>query len=122
MADNPEPTRPQHGAVPNPLHLTRRVGATVRNLSEVVRYGGLETEDDASPFTVEDSHDTYKLRHYFADEVTDGAPSILLVPPLMITTEIWDVSSRTSAVASLHGSGLDVWVVDFGHPDREPGG
>ena len=40
----------------------------------------------------------------------------------MLTTEVWDVSPRSSAVGSLHESGLDTWVVDFGHPDRDPGG
>src|SRR5581483_10726504 len=47
---------------------------------------------------------------------------VLLVPPLMMTAEVWDVSPATSAVTSLHGAGVDPWVVDFGHPDREPGG
>ena len=54
----------------------------------------------------------------------DVATPILLIPPLMMTTEVWDVSPSTSAVAALHEAGIDPWVVDFGHPDqraRRPG-
>ena len=40
----------------------------------------------------------------------------------MLTSEVWDVSPSASAVAALHAEGLDTWVVDFGHPDVEPGG
>lgn len=100
----------------------RRVAATVRNVAEVVRFGGLQTGESGSPFTVEAQAPNYRLRHYFADEVPAGATPIILVPPLMLTTEIWDVSPSSSAVASLHAEGVDTWVVDFGHPDREPGG
>ncbi len=103
-------------------HLVGRVTATARNVAEVVRYGGLETDEQASPFTVDAEQDTYRLRHYFADDPPAAAPAILLVPPLMLTSEVWDVSPRTSAVANLHERGVDPWVVDFGHPDQEPGG
>ena len=94
----------------------------MRNVAEVVRFGGLETGEAPSPFAVEVEHHNYRLRRYFADEVPDGAVPILLIPPLMLTTEVWDVSPRASAVGALHEDGLDTWVVDFGHPDRDPGG
>lgn len=102
--------------------LAARLTTTARNVAEVVRFGGLETGEAPSPFTVEAEHHTYRLRHYFADEVADGAVPILLVPPLMLTTEVWDVSPQASAVGALHADGLDTWVVDFGRPDRDPGG
>lgn len=100
----------------------RRLTATARNVAEVVRFGGLETDEAPSPFTVEAEQLNYRLRHYFAGEAAGDAMPILLVPPLMLTTEVWDVSPRGSAVATLHEAGLDPWVVDFGHPDRDPGG
>jgi putative long chain acyl-CoA synthase len=100
----------------------RRVSQTARNVAEVVRFGGLETNEQPSPFSVETEQSTYRLRHYFSDDVPRDATPVLLVPPLMLTTEVWDVSPSTSAVAALHESGIDPWVVDFGHPDREPGG
>jgi putative long chain acyl-CoA synthase len=100
----------------------RRLTATARNVAEVVRFGGLETDEVSSPFEIEAESRTYRLRHYFAGEAAPGAMPIVLVPPLMLTTEVWDVSQRASAVATLHAEGLDVWVVDFGRPDRDPGG
>ncbi len=100
----------------------RRVTATVRNVAEVARYGGLETDESHAPFVVAASAPNAKLRHYFADDGPVAAPPILLVPPLMLTSEVWDVSPGASAVTALHTAGLDVWVVDFGHPDRDPGG
>lgn len=105
-----------------PADFARRLRATARNVVEVVRLGGLETDEAPSPFTVEAEQPHYRLRHYFADDVPAGATPILLVPPLMLTTEVWDVSPQGSAVATLHDQGLDTWVVDFGHPDRDPGG
>ncbi len=110
----------------------RLVSATARNAAEVVRFGGLETGEQPAPFTVEAEQSNYRLRHYFADgpndsEDSDGAaatdgPPVLLVPPLMMATEVWDVAPSTSAVVSLHAAGVDPWVVDFGDPGHEPGG
>ncbi|WP_375487253.1 AMP-binding protein [uncultured Jatrophihabitans sp.] len=98
------------------------VQQTARNLAEFVRFGGLETGEEQSPFAVEAEQQIYRLRHYFADDAPAGALPVLMVPPLMVTTEVWDVAPSTTAVGSLHEAGLDTWVVDFGHPDHEPGG
>ncbi|HEY1972847.1 MAG TPA: hypothetical protein VGH89_33200, partial [Pseudonocardia sp.] len=105
----------------------RGVGAAVRNVAEVARFGGLETGEQSSPYTVVADNANYRLRHYFAEEVADGVDGvpptpILLIPPLMMSTEVWDVSPATSAVARLHTEGADPWVVDFGDPGVEPGG
>ncbi|MDT4932613.1 MAG: putative long chain acyl-CoA synthase [Pseudonocardiales bacterium] len=110
------------GAPAAAVRYARRVSATARNAAEVVRFGGLETGEQPSPFTVEAEQPNYRLRHYFADDVPADSTPILLVPPLMMATEVWDVSPATSAVASLHGEGVDTWVVDFGDPGHEPGG
>jgi putative long chain acyl-CoA synthase len=98
------------------------VTATARNAVEVVRFGGLETGEQPSPVTVEAEQPNYRLRHYFSDEVEPGSTPVLLIPPLMMATEVWDVSPNSSAVVSLHGEGIDSWVVDFGDPGHEPGG
>src|SRR5579875_1971328 len=104
-----------------PAGLAGRVTATARNVVEVVRFGGLETDEASSPYDVAAELPNYRLRHYFADAVAPDSPAVLLVPPLMLTTEVWDVAPRTSAVRALHDAGIDTWVVDFGHPDTEPG-
>ena len=79
---------------------TRRITATARNAVEVVRFGGLETGESSSPFDVVTEQPNYKLRHYYADEQPDGATPMLLIPPLMLTTEVWDVSP---ALVRRHG-------------------
>ena len=49
-------------------------------------------------------------------------PPVLLVPPMMLAAEVWDVTPTSSAVAELHEHGADPWVVDFGAPEHEEGG
>jgi len=110
----------------SPLGYLRQVGATARNVAEVVRFGGLDTGEVASPFRVVAEQVNYRLRHYFDEQAPQSAGAggrpVLLIPPLMLTAEVWDVSPDTSAVAKLHAEGIDPWVVDFGDPSREPGG
>ncbi|MCU1658836.1 MAG: Polyhydroxyalkanoic acid synthase [Pseudonocardiales bacterium] len=125
MATTDGERQSRRAGLPGPadaLRIARRISATARNAAEVVRFGGLETGEQPSPYTVAAEQPNYRLRHYFADDVTAGSTPILLVPPLMMTTEVWDVSPATSAVASLHADGIDTWVVDFGDPGHEPGG
>ncbi|WP_329519705.1 AMP-binding protein [Spirillospora sp. NBC_01491] len=108
------------------LSLGARLGSTAQNALEVARFGGLDTGEDASPYDVLTEQRTYRLRRYFprAAASGDGAgrPVMLLVPPLMMTAEVYDISSRVSAVGALYDRGVDPWVVDFGAPEREPGG
>ena len=59
------------------IRYARRVAATARNAAEVARFGGLETGESGSPFTVEAEAPNYRLRHYFADDVPAEATPIL---------------------------------------------
>ncbi|HEY8479618.1 MAG TPA: AMP-binding protein [Spirillospora sp.] len=102
------------------LRLGSRLGSTAQNALEVARFGGFDTDEDASPCEVVTEQRVYRLRHYFPESA--GGPVVLLVPPLMITADVYDISSRVSAVRVLHDHGVDPWVVDFGAPEREPGG
>jgi putative long chain acyl-CoA synthase len=97
-----------------------RLGAAAQNAFEVARFGGLETDEEPSPFELAAERPVYRLRHYYADEA-EGAP-VLLVPPLMLAADVYDVSPASSAVSVLHAHGADPWVVDFGAPEREEGG
>lgn len=100
-----------------------RLGAAAQNALEVVRFGGLQTTDEPSHHSVAGRDPVHRLRHYHpADGVPADGPAVLLVPPLMVSTEIYDVTPTTSAVRHLHAAGLDPWVVDFGAPEREEGG
>ncbi len=99
-----------------------RLGAAAQNALEVARFGGLATHEEPSPYEVAAEHRVYRLRHYYPDQVAGDAPPILLVPPLMLAAEIYDVSPQTSAVTILNEHGADPWVVDFGAPEHEEGG
>ena len=103
-----------------------RIGAVAQNALEVARFGGLTTDDEPSPYEVTYEQRVFRLRRYYADGEPVGrgvgGPQVLLVPPLMLAAEIYDVSPATSAVSLLHENGVDPWVIDFGAPERERGG
>ncbi len=108
-------------AIRGPL---RRAVATAQNGLEVIRLGGLETEVDPSPFKVVDREPMYRLRRYFADDTEEGEsrPPVVLVPPMMVSADVYDVTTENGAAGILHSMGLDPWVIDFGSPDTEEGG
>lgn len=101
----------------------RRVVATAQNGLEVVRLGGLETDSTTSPFEIVERAPMYRLRRYFPDTPPEdiGAP-VVLIPPMMMAADVYDVTRDQGAVGILRGMGLDPWVVDFGSPDSEEGG
>ena len=109
-----------------PKTITRpvgRIGAAAQNALEVARFGGLATDEQPSPYEIAGEQRVYRLRHYYPDGERDAdAPPMLLVPPMMLAAEVYDVSPATSAVTILHEHGVDPWVVDFGAPEREEGG
>ena len=107
----------------------------VLNAVEVLRFGGLQTDEEPSPFEIVVRRPMFRLRRYYPPTAGDAGhggaginedepprPPIVLVPPMMISADVWDVSPSTSAVAALHQAGMDPWVVDFGSPDLEDGG
>jgi putative long chain acyl-CoA synthase len=98
-----------------------RVGAAAQNALEVARFGGLATDDEPSPFEVVAEERVFKLRRYYPG-TNDSGPAVMLVPPLMLAAEVYDVSRRSSAVTILREHGIDPWVIDFGAPERERGG
>ncbi|MFV8751837.1 AMP-binding protein [Nannocystaceae bacterium ST9] len=107
----------------------RRLRASVQNAREIVEFGRLG-DPWGSPHEVVHADRHYSLRRYASvhtasaiePDATRVRAPLLLVPPLMVTSEVYDVASDVSAVAALTGAGLDVWLVDFGAPERIAGG
>src|SRR5271169_3771531 len=103
-----------------------RLMATAQNGLEVLRLGGLETGNAPSPSQVVESVPMYKLRKYFPPDSRPGhpqaGPPVLLVHPMMMSANMWDVTREDGAVGILHAAGLDPWVIDFGSPDEVEGG
>lgn len=114
------------------LHLSavtrpvERLMATAQNGLEVLRLGGLETGSVPSPFQIVESVSMYKLRRYFPPDSRPGAtppgPPVLLVHPMMMSANMFDVTREDGAAGILHAAGLDPWVIDFGEPDKVEGG
>ncbi|ULE35886.1 acyl-CoA synthetase [Mycobacterium sp. IDR2000157661] len=109
--------------------ITRPVGrlvATAQNGLEVLRYGGLETGAVPSPFQIIQSVPMYRLRRYFPPDTRPGArqpgPPVLMVHPMMMSADMWDVTRDDGAVGILHKVDIDPWVIDFGAPDKVEGG
>ncbi|WP_238423303.1 AMP-binding protein [Gordonia sp. 'Campus'] len=98
-----------------------RVLATAQNGLEVLRFGGLETGTEPAPFAIVETHRMFRLRRYFPNEPSTG-PNIVLVPPMMVSANVYDVTEHNGAVSILHRNGITPWVIDFGSPDDEEGG
>jgi len=100
----------------------QRLSLGARNALEIARFGRL-SEPYHAPFDVLARGRVHKLRRYRGREPVGAlrAP-ILLVPPLMVTSEVYDIAPDISAVAALLRGGVDVWLCDFGIPEEEEGG
>ena len=102
-----------------------RLIATAQNGLEVLRLGGLEAEPVPSPFQIVEAVPMYRLRRYFPPDSRSpevpGAP-VLMVHPMMMSANMFDVTRGDGAVGILHSAGLDPWVIDFGEPDKVEGG
>lgn len=101
----------------------RRVEMGAQNALELIRFGRLSPRE-GTPFEIAHAERTYRLRYYGSDPAAPRkvlAP-LLLVPPLMVSSEVYDVAPDISAVSALMRHGIDTWLVDFGEPENEEGG
>lgn len=102
--------------------LLERAGMGAQNALDLVRLGRLASPYGA-PYEVLHEERVYRLRRYAAPEPAPAdRPVLLLVPPLMVTSEIYDISPEHSAVSQLTAAGIDTFVCDFGAPEQEEGG
>lgn len=101
-----------------------RLHRSARNLRQILSEGHI-ANDSHTEFSVDRESAIYRLRHYksLANKTAENdAQPILFVPPLMVAIEIYDISPEQSAVYHLQNRNIDVWAVDFGAPENEPGG
>jgi putative long chain acyl-CoA synthase len=97
----------------------RKLGSSAENALELIRLGRL-SDRAGQPYEVVHVGRHYRLRRYGTGP-RNGAP-LLLVPPLMMTAEVYDLSPDSSAAGALIAAGIDTFVVDFGAPEHEEGG
>lgn len=94
------------------------------NAMTLLRKGRLSAPYQA-PFEVVLDTPNFRLRHYVQVEESDASPlkaPLVLVPPLMVTSQVYDISPELSSVSWLLAQGVDVWLVDFGAPEEFEGG
>src|SRR6187399_2328289 len=88
----------------------RRLGLAWQNALEIARAGRLAAPYGA-PFEVVHEEPVYRLRRYPRTPGEPGtrpiAAPLVLVPPLMVTAEVYDISPDVSAVAFLQRAGVD---------------
>ncbi len=128
-----EPKKKRKRSRPSLSRALKRFTAGAGNAAEIMRIGRLGTPY-AALFQIVHEEPVFRLRHYgtppaegsaSADEQTHVDARlcpVLLIPPLMVTSEVYDIAPDLSAVGQLMRAGLDVWVSDFGAPEREKGG
>lgn len=105
------------------LGLPAQFVAAVRNAMDIARMGQVE-QSTKTPYEVVHREPTFVLRRYERSNVKgkrEARPVVILVPPLMITSEVYDIAVDASAVSFLLERGIDPWVVDFGAPERQEG-
>jgi len=101
--------------------LKRWARKSAQNALELARLGRLAPADGLA-FEVVDRSNLCRLRRYVGPDEPSQSGPLVLVPPLMLTAEIYDVAPDLSAARMLVDAGIDTWVVDFGAPEREEGG
>ena len=101
--------------------LRRWARKSAQNALELARLGRLAPADGLA-FEVVDRNTHCRLRRYVAAAASPGSEPLVLIPPLMLTAEIYDVAPDLSAARMLVDAGIDTWVIDFGAPEREEGG
>ena len=99
----------------------RRLGLAWQNALEIARAGRL-TAPYGAPYEAVHEERVYRLRRYAQLAERTVAAPLLLVPPLMVASEVYDISPDVSAVAYLQRAGVDVWLVDFGKPEATDDG
>lgn len=108
--------------LPNLGAAVGRIVATAQNGLEVIRMGGFDTGTEPAPYRVVETEKMYRLRRYFPEDPGDGCSHVILIPPMMVSANVYDVTEMNGAVSILHRAGIIAWVIDFGSPDHEDGG
>jgi len=98
-----------------------RLSAAVKNASAIARFGRLQARTGTVYYVAHESA-IYRLRCYEIKKSSAKRIPVILVPPLMISADVYDMSHESSTVTYLTEQGYSVWVVDFGSPEHQEGG
>jgi len=98
-----------------------RLSSALKNASALARFGRLEPRR-GTLYSVPHETPIYRLRCYDVNKSRKTLTPVILVPPLMMSSDVFDVSKKISAVDYLTNQGFSVWLVDFGEPAEQEGG
>ena len=98
-----------------------RLSAAIKNASVIARFGRLQARTGTVYYVAHEGAN-YRLRCYEIKKSNAKRIPIILVPPLMISADVYDMSPDNSSVTYLTEQGYSVWVVDFGSPEHLEGG
>ena len=93
------------------LDTPSRLSATIKNASAIARFGRLQARTGTVYYVAHESKN-YRLRCYEIKKSKAKRIPIILVPPLMISADVYDMSQESSTVTYLTEQGYSVWVVD----------
>ena len=120
-ASSPPWTTPAAAAGPSLRQRARRAQSGLLNIAKLVS-GNRFTQPYRTNYVVVQATRLYALRHYQpAATPTSPGPgrsTVLLVPPLMLTAEVYDIAPELSLALWLCSQGHDVWLIDFGIPGQ----
>ncbi len=103
------------------LDTPSRLSAAVKNATVIARFGRLQARTGTVYYVAHESAN-YRLRCYEIKKSSAKRIPIILVPPLMISADVYDMSHDNSSVSYLTEQGYSVWIVDFGSPEHQEGG
>ncbi len=87
---------PRIGLLPDQISSSAsRLGAAAQNAFEVARFGGLETDEQPSPFEVVARAAGLPPATLLPE--SPAGPPVLLVPPMMLAADVYDVRARLGA-------------------------
>jgi putative long chain acyl-CoA synthase len=100
--------------VPSMSQRVRELGRAVQNALELTRLGG-GVEPARTPYTLAHTERAFRLRRYAAQPNKPRVEHpILLVPSLMVSADLFDLSPDASVVQFLSSAGIDTFLCDFG--------
>jgi len=105
----------------NKKRTSSRLSEAFKNASVIARFGRLQARTGTVYYVAHESAN-YRLRCYEIKKSKTKRIPIILVPPLMISADVYDMSHESSTVTYLTEQGYSVWVVDFGSPEHQEGG
>lgn len=105
-------------ALDQSLALNERAAAIANNAFDWVFLRETLVKSGQTPFELVHEGDPMSLRYYAPPPGQVHALPLVLVPPLGVTTETFDLLPTRSLVRHMAASGFNTYLIDWGKPER----